>query len=80
MNSLELMRCEILRLTKATSHSAFIHPLRLSRFYNVPEKSVRQELVKLAEEHRIRLSASQNNEEFIANAPDGDPVKVDLVD
>lgn len=80
MNSMELMRREILRLAKASSRSAFIHPLRLSRFYNLPEKSVRQELARLATEKHIRLAAWQNNEEFIDNAPEGEAVKIDLLD
>lgn len=80
MNSTELMRREILRLAKATSHSTFIHTRRLSRFYNLPEKCVRQELANLVTEKHIRLAAWQNNEEFLANAPDGEAVKVDLLD
>jgi hypothetical protein len=80
LNSTELMRREILRLARATSRSAFIHPRRLSRFYNVPEKSVRQELAKLAAENHIRLAACHNNEEFITNATEGAAIKVDLVD
>ena len=80
MNFTELIRREILRLAKASSRTAFIHPLRLSRFYNLPEKSVRQELAKLVAEKHIRLTAWQNNEDFVANAPDGEAVKVDLLD
>jgi hypothetical protein len=74
------MRREILRLAGATKHSAWIHPRRLSAFYNVPEKNVRQELAKLATENRIRLAKWQSNEEFLAKAPEGVAVKVDLVD
>lgn len=80
MNSTELMRREILRLAKAGSRSTFIHPARLSRFYNLPEKCVRQELANLATEKHIRLTAWQNNQEFLANAPEGEAIKVDLLD
>ena len=56
MNSTEMMRREILRLAGATSRSAFISVRRISAFYNVPEKAVRSELTKLADENRIRLA------------------------
>src|SRR5215467_5390188 len=49
MTSTELMRREILRLARATRHSAFISTRRLSAFYNVTEKCVLCELAKLAE-------------------------------
>jgi hypothetical protein len=80
MTSTELMSREILRLTRATQHSAFINTRRLSAFYNVSEKSVRQELAKLAGENRIRLTGWQNKEEFVANAPENLAVHVDLVE
>lgn len=80
MSPTELMRREILRLARATRRSAFIHPRRLSRFYNVPEKSVRQELANLAAENHIRLAACQDREEFIANAPEGAAIRVELLD
>lgn len=80
MTPTELMRREILRLARATRHSAFISTRRLSAFYNVPEKSVRRELAKLAEENRIRLTAAQNREEFVEKSPEGAAFRVDLVE
>ena len=80
MTPTELMSREILRLARATQCSAFIHTRRLSAFYNVSEKSVRQELAKLAGENRIRLTGWQNKEEFVASAPENLAVRVDLVD
>jgi len=74
------MRCEILRLARATRHSAFISTQRLSAFYNVPEKNVRSELAKLADENRIRLTSGQSREEFIEKSPEGLAVRVDLVE
>jgi len=89
MNSTEMMKREILRLA-ATTRSAFISVRRLSNFYNVPEKIVRRELTKLADENRIRLAGWdgrqvrplaewRNREEFVENAPEGFPVRVELV-
>jgi len=80
MTSTELMRREILRLARATHHSAFINTRRLSAFYNVTEKCVRCELAKLADENRIRLAGWQNKEEFMENYPEGLAVRVDLVE
>jgi hypothetical protein len=91
MNSTEMMRHEILRLAGATRRVAFIDVKRLSAFYNVPEKSVRSELTKLAEENRIRLAGWngkevrpmaewQSKDEFVEKAPAGVPVKVELVE
>jgi len=80
MTPTELMRHEILRLARATRQSAFISTRRLSAFYNVPEKSVRRELARLADEKRIRLAGGQNREEFIDNAPEGLAVRVDLME
>lgn len=91
MNSTEMMRHEILRLAGATRRSAFIDVKRLSAFYNVSEKSVRSELTKLAEENRIRLAGWngkevrpmaewQNKDDFVEKAPEGVPVKVELVE
>lgn len=79
MNTQEMMRREILRLTKAT-HSAFIHTQRLSALYNVSEKSVQQEIAALAAENRIRLAGWRDNEEFLEKAPAGASVRVDLVE
>jgi hypothetical protein len=91
MNRTELMRREILRLAGATSRQAFISVKRLSAFYNLPEKSVRNELTRLAEEKRIRLAGWdgrqvrplaewRNPEEFVESAPEGFPVRVELVE
>ena len=80
MTPTELMRLEILRLTRATRYSAFISTRRLSAFYNVPEKSVRRELARLADENRIRLVAGESREEFIEKAPEGLAVRVDLLE
>jgi len=80
MNSTEMMRREILRLAGVTRRSAFINTRRLSAFYNVPEGNVRQELAKLADENVIRLAGWQSKEQFLANAPEGAAVRVDLVD
>jgi len=91
MNSTEMMKREILRLAGVTTRSAFISVCRLSTFYNVPEKMVRRELTNMAEENRIRLAGWdgrqvrpltewRNREEFVENAPEGFPVRVELVE
>ncbi len=91
MNSIEMMRREILRLAGTSRRSAFISVKRLSAFYNVTEVNVRSELTKLAEEKRIRLSGWDGKEvrpmaewrskdEFVERAPAGVSVKVDLVE
>jgi hypothetical protein len=91
MNSTEMMRRAILRLAGATTRSAFISVRRLSAFYNVPERTVRTELTKMAEENRIRLAGWdgrqvrplaewRNREQFVENAPEGFPVRVELVE
>lgn len=80
MNSTELMRREILRLARASRHSAFISTRRLSGLYNVPERTVRRELVQLADENRIRLACPTCPEEFVEKAPEGVAVRIDLVE
>jgi len=91
MNSTEMMKREILRLARATTRSAFISVRGLSAFYNVPEKTVRRELTNMAEENRIRLAGWdgrrvrplaewRNRDEFVENAPEGFPVRVELVE
>jgi len=80
MTSTELMRREILRLARATRHSAFISTRRLSAFYNVSEKCVLCEMAKLAEENRIRVAGWRNSEEFVENSPEGLAVRIDLVE
>lgn len=90
MNLQQSMRKEILRLVRARHNSACINTRRLSMFYNLPEKEVRRELTRLADEHVILLSGwdgrqmrpylQQNNmEEFLDSALDGGYVHVDLV-
>ena len=91
MTPTELMRREILRLAGATNRQAFISVKRLSAFYNVPEKSVRNELTNLAEAKQIRLAGWdgrqvrplgewRNREEFVESAPEGFPVRVELME
>jgi len=91
MNSIEMMRREILRLAGTSRRSAFISVKRLSAFYNVTEVNVRSELTKLAEEKRIRLAGWDGKEvrpmaewrskdEFVERSPAGVPVKVELVE
>jgi hypothetical protein len=90
MNYTEMIRHEILRLARVTHSSAFINVKRLSAFYNVPEKTVRSELTKLAEENHIRLAGWdgkevrpmewRSKEEFLERSPAGVPVRVELVE
>jgi DeoR/GlpR family transcriptional regulator of sugar metabolism len=91
MNYTEMIRREILRLARVTHSSAFISVKRLSALYNVPEKTVRSELTKLAEENHIRLAGWdgkevrstkewRSKEEFVERAPAGVPVRVELVE
>ena len=80
MTPTELLSREILRLVRVTQRSAYINPGRLSAFYHLPEKSVRQELVKLARENRICFAGWQNHEEFVSQAQEGLCVRVDLPD
>jgi len=54
MNSIEAMKREILRLAKTGNKC--IRPQQLSNLFNVPDRIIRQELVKLAEQHLIHLS------------------------
>jgi hypothetical protein len=91
MNYTEMIRHEILRLARVTHSSAFINVKRLSAFYNVPEKIVRTELTKLAEQNHIRLTGWdgkevlpmtewRSKEEFVERSPAGVPVRVELVE
>ena len=80
MTSTELMSQEILRLSRATRHSAFINTRRLSDFYHVPEKSVRREMAKLADEKRSRLKGELTGDAFVDKAPEGMSVRVDLIE
>ena len=56
MNSQQSIRKEILRLVQTQHNSACINTRRLSMFYNMPEREVRRELTRMAEENVIRLS------------------------
>jgi hypothetical protein len=56
MTSSATVRRELLRLAGARRHPACISTRRISAFYNVPEKSVRRELARLAEDKIIHLS------------------------
>jgi hypothetical protein len=56
MTSSATLRRELLRLAGARRYPACISAKRISAFYNVPEKSVRRELAKLAEDKVIHLS------------------------
>ena len=80
MNSRDIMRREILRLARATERGAFISIRRMSAFYHVTEKSVRQELAGLAEENCIRLAGWRSREEFVERAAEGLAVRVEPVD
>jgi hypothetical protein len=80
MNSTEMMRREILRLARATERGAFISTRRMSAFYHLSEKSVRQELARLADENSIRLAGCCSGEEFVEGAAEGVAVHVEPVD
>jgi hypothetical protein len=75
-----MIRQEILRLVRATRQSAFVNTRRLSAFYNVPERTVRRELLQLADENRIHLACPTCREEFIEKAPENVALRVDLVE
>jgi hypothetical protein len=90
MISVDKMRKEILRLVKARHNSAFIDIQRISVLYNVPERKVREELTKLADEKVIRLagwdgkgtraySSMGNADEFVA-CTQNSHLHVDLVE
>lgn len=57
MNCMDYMKRELLRLAGAHSSPTSLSTRRISAFYNISEKLVRQELTKLAEEKKISLSA-----------------------
>jgi hypothetical protein len=91
MIPLEKMRSEILRLVKARNNSAFIDVRRISVLYSIPERKVREELTKLADEKVIRLSGwdgkttrayipAGNAEEFLLSTQGGEHLHVDLVE
>jgi hypothetical protein len=80
MTSTEMMRREILRLARATERGAFISTRRMSAFYHLSERNVRQELARLAEENHIRLAGWRSREEFVERAAEGLAVRVEPVD
>jgi hypothetical protein len=91
MDSLQRMRKEILRLVRIGHHSALIDVHRVSALYNIPEKSVREEIAKLADEKLIQLSGWDGREirpysswgsakEFVESQQDGGQLRVDLVE
>jgi len=84
------LRRELLRLAGARRHPAYINSKRISAFYNVPEKSVRRELAKLADDKIIYLagwdgrqmrpySAWENADEFVDSGAGDGHFHVDLV-
>jgi hypothetical protein len=90
MISVDKMRKEILRLVKARHNSAFIDIQRMSVMYNVPERKIREELTKLADEKVIRLAgwdgkgtraytSMGNAEEFVASTQNSH-LHVDLLE
>jgi hypothetical protein len=91
MESLERMKKEILRLVKVGHHSAVIDVHRVSVMCHVPEKMVREEIAKLAEQKLIRVagwdgrevrpySAWSSAKEFVESQKDGGQLQVDLVE
>lgn len=62
MDSLQLVRREFLRLMRSKNHSLCINTRRISALYNLPEKTVRRELTKLAEEKMVRLAGWDGRE------------------
>ena len=90
MTSCATLRRELLRLVKARHDSAWINTKRISAFYNVPEKSVRRELAKLADEKIVNLSgwdgsrmrpyfAWQDADAFVDTTPADAHFHVDLI-
>ena len=89
MDSFKAVRRELLRLAGAERRPAYISTRRISDFYAMPEKSVRRELAKLAEQKMIRLAgwdgrelrpfgAWRDADEFIESRRDGGHVRVGL--
>lgn len=83
------LRRELLRLAGARLHPACISTRRISAFYSVPEKLVRRELAKLADDKLIHLSgwdgrqmrpysSWQSSEEFIESTLGDGHLHVDL--
>jgi hypothetical protein len=91
VDSFETVRRELLRLAGAERRSAYINTRRISAFYAMPEKSVRRELTKLAEQKKIRLAgwdgrelrpfaAWRDADEFVESRSDDGHVHVGLWD
>ena len=90
MTSSATLRRELLRLAGARRQPACISAKRMSAFYNVPERSVRRELAKLAEDKVIHLSgwdgrqmcpyaSWQNADAFVDSAFNDAHFHVDLI-
>ena len=84
------LRRELLRLAGARRHPTHIDSKRISVFYNIPEKSVRRELAKLADDKMIHLtgwdgrqmrpySAWQSADEFVDSGTADGHFHIDLV-
>jgi hypothetical protein len=88
MNPVESMKHEVLRLAKAGNKC--IRTYQLSNLFNVPDKRIRQELAKLADQKVIHLagwdgrklrpySSWPNSEEFVNSDLDRGHLRVELV-
>jgi hypothetical protein len=90
MTSPTTLRRELLRLAGARRHPARIDAKRISAFYHVPEKSVRRELAKLAEDkliylagwdgHQMRPYSEWRSADEFVEAGVSDQFRVDLVE
>jgi DNA-binding GntR family transcriptional regulator len=76
MGPFECMRRELLRLAASKRHAISVNTRRVSALYNISEKAVRRELIKLAQQKLIciaewdgrqvrPLEAWSNAEEFV---------------
>ena len=91
MDSHEAIRRELMRLARCKCHPICVNTRRISAFYNIPEKLVRRELTKLAQEKRIRLAGWDGKqirsfdswasaEEFVESKLGDGHVHLDLLD
>ena len=89
MDPMGTIRRELLRLAGTKHHPVCVNTRRISAIYNVPERSVRRELTKLAEEKRIHLAGWDGRqmrsfdswtsaEEFVESKLDEGHVHLDL--
>jgi hypothetical protein len=89
MDSLDSVRCEILRLVKARRNTAFVRTQQLSRLCNVPEKRIRKELAELAQEKIVLISgwdgrqmrpieAWSSPDEFIESRMEGGYLRIEI--